>query len=66
MCYCCVDVDVRRRRRVFLRALTGAILRHDFALDFEMPLDRLCPPVPQRFRGAVLLNQISDRVRGTG
>lgn len=31
-----------------LLALTRVLLRHDFGLDFSMPLNHLCPPVPQR------------------
>lgn len=31
-----------------LLALTTALLKRDFQLDFEMPLNHLCPPVPQR------------------
>jgi len=31
-----------------LLAVTRVLLRHDFGLTFDMPLNHLCPPVPQR------------------
>jgi 23S rRNA A1618 N6-methylase RlmF len=31
-----------------LLAVTQVLLRHDFHLEFDMPLNHLCPPVPQR------------------
>jgi 23S rRNA A1618 N6-methylase RlmF len=31
-----------------LLALTRVLLQHDFGLEFSMPLNHLCPPVPQR------------------
>jgi 23S rRNA (adenine1618-N6)-methyltransferase len=31
-----------------LLALTRVLLQHDFGLEFTMPLNHLCPPVPQR------------------
>jgi len=31
-----------------LLALTRVLLLHDFGLRFSMPLNHLCPPVPQR------------------
>lgn len=31
-----------------MRALTKVMLKHDFGIDWNVPLDRLCPPVPNR------------------
>lgn len=31
-----------------MRALTQVMLKHDFGIDWNVPLDRLCPPVPNR------------------
>ena len=29
-----------------MRALTTVLLKHDFGLDWDMPITNLCPPVP--------------------
>jgi hypothetical protein len=39
-------VDWRKPEAVL--AVTKVLLKHDFGLAFEMPLNHLCPPIPQR------------------
>jgi len=31
-----------------VHALTAVLLKHDFGINFSMPLNHLCPPLPQR------------------
>ncbi|OZJ03162.1 hypothetical protein BZG36_04064 [Bifiguratus adelaidae] len=41
-----------------VRALTYAILKKEFDLDLEIPLDTLCPPVPNRLNYIQLLHAL--------
>ena len=40
------------------RALTTVLLRNDFGVDWTMPQDRLCPPVPNRLNYICWLNEL--------
>ena len=40
------------------RALTTVLLRNDFGVDWTMPRDRLCPPVPNRLNYICWLSEL--------
>ncbi|KAF2870462.1 hypothetical protein BDV95DRAFT_629139 [Massariosphaeria phaeospora] len=43
-----------------VRALTKAGLKVDFGLDIDLPADRLCPPVPNRFNYVAWIQKLLD------
>ncbi|KAI1986460.1 hypothetical protein LOZ51_006054 [Ophidiomyces ophidiicola] len=43
-----------------VRQLTKTLLKRDFALHVELPADRLCPPVPNRFNYILWLQDLVD------
>jgi 23S rRNA (adenine1618-N6)-methyltransferase len=43
-----------------IRQLTKALLLRDFNLSIELPEDRLCPPVPNRFNYIIWLQDLLD------
>jgi len=43
-----------------LLALTRVLLQHDFGLEFSMPLNHLCPPVPQRLNYVHWIAELID------
>lgn len=40
--------------------LTKCLLRKDFGLDIELPGDRLCPPIPNRYNYILWLHDLLD------
>eukprot|EP01083_Nonionella_stella_P289112 983932_1 len=54
-----------------VREVTRVLLKNDFHLDFDMPIDRLCPPVTQRLNYILWVEDLlalspksSETVRG--
>ncbi|KAF2472858.1 uncharacterized protein BDR25DRAFT_258325 [Lindgomyces ingoldianus] len=43
------------------QAVTKAVLRVDFGLEIELPYDRLCPPIPNRFNYVVWIQALLDQ-----
>ena len=43
-----------------VRQLTKCLLRKDFGIDIELPEDRLCPPVPNRYNYILWLHDLLD------
>ncbi|KAF9652807.1 S-adenosyl-L-methionine dependent methyltransferase [Thelephora ganbajun] len=43
-----------------LRHLTQALLQKDFSLNVQLPIDRLCPPVPNRLNYILWIQDVLD------
>ena len=49
-----------------LRSLSWALLKEDFNLDVEMPLDRLIPTIPLRLNYILWLEDLLSSINGEG
>nr|CCA19318.1 putative methyltransferase METT10D [Albugo laibachii Nc14] len=61
------NVDIRRKRAAFawedpyaLRELTTALLKHDFGIKWSIPINRLCPPVPNRLNYLHWMEELAE------